>query len=131
MPCRPPGDLPNPGNEPIFSVSPALLVDSLLLSHQGSPSDTHRTSYYYFLMNFILIVHIHPFKFKYLKRYEILHKILLKCYSILKPTTTKKKKKVANEIKRTCRKKQQILRTVLTSKSVIDILNSFLFYLSY
>ena len=31
--CTPPGDLPNPGIEP---GSPALQVDSLLLSHQGS-----------------------------------------------------------------------------------------------
>ena len=85
--CLPPGDLPNLGNEPIFSVSPALLVGSLLLGHQGSPSDTHRTSYYFFLMNLTLIVYIHPFKFKYLIRYEVLHKNLLKCYSILKPTT--------------------------------------------
>ena len=32
--CPPPGDLPDPGIKP---VSPALQVDSLLLSHQGSP----------------------------------------------------------------------------------------------
>ena len=35
LPCRPPGDLPDPGIEP---VSPALQVDSLPLSHQGSPN---------------------------------------------------------------------------------------------
>ena len=35
---------------------------------------------------------------------------------------------MANEIKRTYRKKQTILRTVLTFKPVKDILNSFLFY---
>ena len=33
LPFPPPGDLPNPG---IKAVSPALQVDSLLLSHQGS-----------------------------------------------------------------------------------------------
>ena len=33
--CSPPGDLLNPG---IGSPSPALQVDSLLLSHQGSPN---------------------------------------------------------------------------------------------
>ena len=33
--CPPPGNLPNPGIEP---ASPALQADSLLLSHQGSPS---------------------------------------------------------------------------------------------
>ena len=34
LPCPPPGDLPYPGIEP---RSPALLADSLHLSHQGSP----------------------------------------------------------------------------------------------
>ena len=36
LPCPPPGYLPNPGIEP---GSPALQVDSLSLSHQGSPLD--------------------------------------------------------------------------------------------
>ena len=31
-----PWDLPNPGTEPVFPVSPALQVDSLPLSHLGS-----------------------------------------------------------------------------------------------
>ena len=34
LPCPPPGDLPSPGIEP---GSPALQVDSLPLSHLGSP----------------------------------------------------------------------------------------------
>ena len=34
LPFPPLGDLPDPGIEP---ASPALQVDSLLLSHQGSP----------------------------------------------------------------------------------------------
>ena len=34
VPCPPPGDLSEPATEP---MSPALQVDSLLLSHQGSP----------------------------------------------------------------------------------------------
>ena len=34
LPFPPPGDLPNPGIKPL---SPALLVDSLPLSHLGSP----------------------------------------------------------------------------------------------
>ena len=38
MSFPPPGDLPDPGIEPTFPVSSALQVDSLLLSHQGSPS---------------------------------------------------------------------------------------------
>ena len=36
VPCPPLGDLPNPGIEPKSPASPALQVDSLLLSHQGS-----------------------------------------------------------------------------------------------
>ena len=31
-----PGDLPNPGIEPVSLVAPAVQADSLLLSHQGS-----------------------------------------------------------------------------------------------
>ena len=37
VPCPPPGDLPDPGIEPASPVSPALQVDSLPLSHWGSP----------------------------------------------------------------------------------------------
>ena len=39
-PFLPPGDLPNPGREP---GSPALQVDSFLLSHQGNPSAPYPT----------------------------------------------------------------------------------------
>ena len=39
LPCLPPGDLPDPGIEPLSSVAPALKVNSLLLSHRGSPCD--------------------------------------------------------------------------------------------
>ena len=35
--CPPPGDLPDPGIKLMFPASPALQVDSLLLSHRGSP----------------------------------------------------------------------------------------------
>ena len=38
LPLPPPGDLSNPGIEPKSPVSPALQADSLLLSHQESPS---------------------------------------------------------------------------------------------
>ena len=46
---RSPRDLPDPGTEP---VPPALQVDSLPLSHQGSPNDgikkiVHRKMQYY------------------------------------------------------------------------------------
>ena len=36
LPFPPPGDLPNPGNEPMTSMSSALQADSLLLSHWKS-----------------------------------------------------------------------------------------------
>ena len=37
LPFPPPEDIPEPGTEPTSPVFPALLVDSLLLSHWGSP----------------------------------------------------------------------------------------------
>ena len=37
FPCPPPGDLPDLGIEPASPASPALQMDSLLLSHQGIP----------------------------------------------------------------------------------------------
>jgi len=37
LPFPPPGDLPDPGIESESPMSPALQVDSLLLSHQGNP----------------------------------------------------------------------------------------------
>ena len=41
LPCPPPGDLPNPGIEP---VSSALQADSLSPSHWESPHSVHSTS---------------------------------------------------------------------------------------
>ena len=38
LPCPPPGDLPDPGIEPVSPVAPAWQVDSLPLSGQGSSS---------------------------------------------------------------------------------------------
>ena len=37
LPCLPPGDLPDPGIEPTFPVSPALQANSLSLNYQGNP----------------------------------------------------------------------------------------------
>ena len=37
LPCPPPGDLPNPGTEPLSPAAPELQADSLPLSHRGSP----------------------------------------------------------------------------------------------
>ena len=41
LPCPPPGDLPDPGIESVFPASPALQIDSLLLSHRRSPLICH------------------------------------------------------------------------------------------
>ena len=40
-PCPSPGDLPNPGIEPVSPAAPVLQVDSLPLSQQGSPGKKH------------------------------------------------------------------------------------------
>ena len=37
LPCRPPGDLPNPVTEHLSPAIPALQADSLPQSHWGSP----------------------------------------------------------------------------------------------
>ena len=37
LPCSPPGDLHDPGIKPTSPAAPALQVDSLPLSHWGSP----------------------------------------------------------------------------------------------
>ena len=45
LPCPPPEDLPDSGIEPMSPVS-CLQVDSLLLSHQGSPLCAYTKSYF-------------------------------------------------------------------------------------
>ena len=40
-PCPPPGDIPDPGIEPMTPASPGLQVDSLLLSHPEVPENGH------------------------------------------------------------------------------------------
>ena len=47
LPCPPPGDLPNPGIKLESPVAPALKVDSLPLSHQGSPHLSIYTNWNY------------------------------------------------------------------------------------
>ena len=39
LPCPPPGDLPDPGNDPASPAFPARQADSLPLSHRESPRD--------------------------------------------------------------------------------------------
>ena len=41
LPCPPPRDLPNPGTEPVSSVSPVLASSSLSLCHLGSSNMGH------------------------------------------------------------------------------------------
>ena len=43
LPCLPPGDLSDPGIEPMSPASPALQADSLLLSQWGSRLDKIET----------------------------------------------------------------------------------------
>ena len=38
LPCPPPGDLPDPGIEPVSPAAPTMQVDSLPLSHRKSPT---------------------------------------------------------------------------------------------
>ena len=40
------GDLPNPGIEPMSPVAPALQVDSLPLSHDGSLTHINQKQYH-------------------------------------------------------------------------------------
>ena len=54
--CPPPGDLPNPGIEP---VSPAWQVDSLLLSHWVSPFSSVPIPNLYNLDQYFLLFHTH------------------------------------------------------------------------
>ena len=37
LPCAPPGQLPDSGIKPLLPATSALQVDSLLVTHQGSP----------------------------------------------------------------------------------------------
>ena len=51
LPCLPPGDLLDPGIEP---VSPELQADSLPLSHRGSPKKNIKYVINNFYVNYIL-----------------------------------------------------------------------------
>ena len=64
LPFPDPGDLPDPGIEPVSSASPALQADSLLLSHRGSP--------------------IYVFFFRFLFHYRLLQDIEYRslCYTV-------------------------------------------------
>ena len=45
LPVPTPGDLPDPGIEPMSLAFPAFQVDSLLLSHQGGPLTLERSDF--------------------------------------------------------------------------------------
>ena len=47
LPLPPPGDLPDPKIEPASPATSALQVDSLPLSHQGSPDILHINCLFY------------------------------------------------------------------------------------
>ena len=51
LPFPPPGDLPEPGIEPLSPVSPTLQVDSIPLSHQESPEKRIPILNTYFIEN--------------------------------------------------------------------------------
>ena len=48
LPCPSPGDLPDPGIEPVSPVAPALQADSLVLSHQGSLQEQWQSVFHWF-----------------------------------------------------------------------------------
>ena len=68
LPFPSPGDLPTPGTEPKSPVSPALQVDSLPLSHQGSPDFSTYGKSVHVCTNMDFSVHVyftlsqHPFE---------------------------------------------------------------------
>ena len=57
LPFPSPGDLPDPGIEPMYPVSPVLQVDSLPLSHQGSRMST-RHPIKFFHMNTLFLAQL-------------------------------------------------------------------------
>ena len=66
LPCPPPGDLPDPGIEPVFHAASASQGDSLLLSHLGSPY----IFYMHIIMNYIyniILLYLHIAYRKYMK----------------------------------------------------------------
>ena len=63
LPCPPPGDLPDPGIEPAFPVPLEFQLDSLLLSHQGSPLVCLHT---YLRYIYIIQTYIHKYIWVYM-----------------------------------------------------------------
>ena len=62
LPCSPPGDLANPGIEPVSLMSPALQVDYLLLIHQGRPHSviySYKKSHSGIMETYFTICNIH------------------------------------------------------------------------
>ena len=54
LPWPPPGDLPNPRVEPMSPMFPALQMDSLWLSHQGSSLYVRNTHFFMLILWYIL-----------------------------------------------------------------------------
>ena len=61
LPCSRPGDLPDPGTEPMSLMSPVLQADSLPLSHWGSPI--------YIYIYIYIYTHIHTYIYIYVYIY--------------------------------------------------------------
>ena len=63
LPCPPPGDLPNPGIEPMSPATPAVQVGSLHTEPPGKPFN-HYISYQFWLSSaFCPGVYLHIFLF--------------------------------------------------------------------
>ena len=63
LPCPPPGDLPNQGIQPESPVPPALHVDSLPFSHQGSPWEGLGENYFSGPIHCLLLKHTKAISF--------------------------------------------------------------------
>ena len=79
--CLPLEDLPNPGIEPMSPASPALQADSLLLSHQGSPLESHPHPFF-----FLSLVACHIFMSNFIRHAICVYaKSLLWCLTLCDP----------------------------------------------
>ena len=83
LPFPPPGDPPNPGIEPLFL---ALQVDSLPLSHQGSPHVRH-SSFWSVLVTPIVSNTVVPKNCSKVKKKKKLHIFPLSCLSLYQTTS--------------------------------------------
>ena len=69
LPCSFPGDLPDPGIEPLSPMAPELQVDSLPLSHWGSPRLSKSYIDSFFTFHLYMLIDLF-FSFWLLKTFE-------------------------------------------------------------